>query len=86
MGVALLYNKCMVKTFATGPAHTFMIPITAQIESGYVTEDDLIPFGYGAISLSTTSHQMDGINSSILNGCPVSIRSSARSLGLYGLT
>ncbi|GFW69635.1 hypothetical protein TNCV_489791 [Trichonephila clavipes] len=56
----LLYSEGRIKTFTTGPPHTYTIVITAQIETRFCTEDGLIPFGCSQILLSTTPLQMEG--------------------------
>ncbi|GFW06637.1 hypothetical protein TNCV_2189701 [Trichonephila clavipes] len=48
-----------IETFTVGPPHTYTIVLTAQIESGFVAEDDLIPFSY-SFELDTIPNEADG--------------------------
>ncbi|GFW18743.1 hypothetical protein TNCV_1369971 [Trichonephila clavipes] len=42
----------LVFAFTTGSPHTNTIVITAEIESGFVTKDDLVPFRCSPVSSS----------------------------------
>ncbi|GFY19597.1 uncharacterized protein TNCV_4647691 [Trichonephila clavipes] len=42
--------KGRIEAFTTGPPHTNTIVFTAEIESGFVAKDDLIPFQCSTVS------------------------------------
>ncbi|GFV40514.1 hypothetical protein TNCV_2500411 [Trichonephila clavipes] len=43
-----------------GSPHSYTIVITTQIESGFVSEDDLIPFACNLVPLSVPAFQTEG--------------------------
>jgi len=45
-----LYSKGRIEAFTTGSPHTNTIVITAEIESGFVAKDDLVPFRCSPVS------------------------------------
>ncbi|GFY19604.1 uncharacterized protein TNCV_4647761 [Trichonephila clavipes] len=81
-----LQNKGRIEAFTTGPPHTNTIVFTAEIESGFVAKDDLIPFHCSTVSSCAARLQRRrrwlGVKGSTRNGrrdpkCP-----SARCLRL----
>ncbi|GFY11114.1 hypothetical protein TNCV_4471001 [Trichonephila clavipes] len=50
-----LQNKGRNEAFTTGSPHTNMIVITAEIESGFVTKDELVPFRCSPVSSCVAS-------------------------------
>ncbi|GFT25236.1 hypothetical protein TNCV_181081 [Trichonephila clavipes] len=45
-----LQSKGRIEAFTTGSSHTNTIVITAEIESGFVAKDDLVPFRCSPVS------------------------------------
>ncbi|GFV50824.1 hypothetical protein TNCV_4237791 [Trichonephila clavipes] len=52
-------NKGWIEAFPTGPPHTNTIAITAEIESGFVAKDDLVPFHCSTVSSWVAPLQTD---------------------------
>ncbi|GFV42905.1 uncharacterized protein TNCV_1587131 [Trichonephila clavipes] len=50
---------CKAKAFTTGSLHTNTIAITTEIESGFVAEDDLVPFCCSPVSSCVAPLQTD---------------------------
>ncbi|GFT97445.1 hypothetical protein TNCV_1628721 [Trichonephila clavipes] len=55
----LLSSKGKIETFTTGSPHTDTIVITAEIESGFVAKDDLVPFRCSPVSSCAAPLQTD---------------------------
>ncbi|GFU71823.1 uncharacterized protein TNCV_2033641 [Trichonephila clavipes] len=54
VGVVCRYkSKGRIEAFTTGSPHTNTIIITAEIESGFVAKDDLVPFRCSPVSCAT---------------------------------
>ncbi|GFV12991.1 hypothetical protein TNCV_3175261 [Trichonephila clavipes] len=50
VGAVCRCKAVRIEAFTTGPPHTNTIVITAEIESGLVAKDDLIPFCCSLVS------------------------------------
>ncbi|GFY15306.1 hypothetical protein TNCV_1571171 [Trichonephila clavipes] len=68
-----------IEAFTTGSPHTNTIVITAEIESGFVDEDELVPFRCSPVSSCAAPLQMEASMGSTRNGrrdpkCPTAKR------------
>ncbi|GFS51488.1 hypothetical protein TNCV_549381 [Trichonephila clavipes] len=55
-----LYRESRIEIFIKRPPHTYTIVITAQIESGFVAEDDLIRLQSNLLEHESTPNGDDG--------------------------
>ncbi|GFS71278.1 DUF4371 domain-containing protein [Trichonephila clavipes] len=54
-------SKGRIEAFTTGSPHTNMTVIIAEIESGFVAKDGLVPFRCSPVSLCTAPLQMEAL-------------------------
>ncbi|GFX05722.1 hypothetical protein TNCV_3198391 [Trichonephila clavipes] len=52
-------NKGRIEVFTTGSPHTNTIVITAEIESGFVVRDDMVPFCCSPVSSCVAPFQTE---------------------------